>query len=297
MKNPLVHLAAAVAMFFWGLTFIWSKIVFETYSPLTTITLRLLFSFLALYLFLLLTGKFKNIKKQDLKLFFLSAIFNPFIYFLGENYGLSMVSATISSVIVSTIPIFTPFVARKYFNEKLSPANLAGLIVSFVGVLMIVLNKDLSLNASGLGISLLFLAVFSAVIYSMMVKKLTDNYSPIVIIAHQNLIGFVLFLPIFFYFDFSEFITIIPNNTTIISLFMLSIFGSSICYVLYAYVINKIDLTKANIYTNLIPIFTAITSYLYLGENFSLVKISGMIIVITGIILSQQKFSRKKSLK
>lgn len=294
MKNPLVHLAAAVAMFFWGLTYIWSKIVFETYTPLTTITLRLLFSFLALYLFLLLTGKFKKIQKQHLKLFFLSGIFNPFIYFLGEYYGLSMVSATISSVIISTIPIFTPFVARKFFNEKLSLANLLGLVVSFAGVLMIVLNKDLSLNASGLGISLLLLAVFSAVIYSMMVKKLTDNYSPVIIIAHQNLIGFVLFLPIFFYFDFNEFITIIPNTTTIVSIILLSLFGSSICYVLYAYVINKIELTKANIYTNLIPIFTAISSYLFLGESFNMVKIMGMIIVISGIILSQQKFSKKK---
>jgi drug/metabolite transporter (DMT)-like permease len=216
---------------------------------------------------------------------------------LGEYYGLSMVSATISAVIISTIPIFTPFIARKFFNEKLGLANVVGLLVSFAGVLMIVLNKDLSLNASGLGILLLSLAVFSAVIYSVMVKKLSENYSPITIVAHQNLIGFIMFLPIFFYLDFNDFITIIPDKTTVVSLFMLSIFGSSICYVLYTYVINKIDLTKANIYTNLIPIFTALASYFFLGETFSTIKISGMIVVITGIILSQQKISRRKKIR
>lgn len=297
MKNPLVHIAAVVSMFFWGLTYIWSKIVFETYTPLTTITLRLLLSFLSLYLFLFLSKKFEKIQKQHLTLFFLSGIFNPFLYFLGEYYGLSMVSATISAVIISTIPIFTPFIARKFFNEKLGLANVVGLLVSFAGVLMIVLNKDLSLNASGLGILLLSLAVFSAVIYSVMVKKLSENYSPITIVAHQNLIGFIMFLPIFFYLDFNDFITIIPDKTTVVSLFMLSIFGSSICYVLYTYVINKIDLTKANIYTNLIPIFTALASYFFLGETFSTIKISGMIVVITGIILSQQKISRRKKIR
>lgn len=293
MKNTIVHIAAITSMFFWGLTYVWSKFVFETYTPLTTITLRLLGSFIVLYLFIYLTNRNEKIKVKDRKLLITSAFFNPFFYFLGEYYGLSMVSASISALIVSTIPIFTPFVAKKIFNEKLSIFNVIGLIVSFAGVLIIVLKRDFSLNASGLGISLLFLAVFSAVIYSVMVKKLTDSYSPITIIANQNLIGTLLFLPMFLYFDFNSFIEITPSTMTLLSLFMLSVFGSSICYVLYAFVIKRIDLSKANIYTNLIPIFAGIASYFFLDEYFNNVKIIGMLIVIIGIILSQVKFSRK----
>jgi drug/metabolite transporter (DMT)-like permease len=293
MKNTIVHIAAITSMFFWGLTYVWSKFVFETYTPLTTITLRLLGSFIVLYLFIYITNRNEKIKAKDRKLIILSAFFNPFFYFLGEYYGLSMVSASISALIVSTIPIFTPFVARKFFNEKLSIFNVIGLIVSFAGVLIIVLKRDFSLNASGLGITLLFLAVFSAVIYSVMVKKLTDSYSPITIIANQNLIGTLLFLPMFLYFDFSSFIEIKPSFLTLVSLFMLSVFGSSICYVLYAFVIKRIELSKANIYTNLIPIFAAIASYFFLDEYFNSIKIIGMLIVIIGIILSQVKFSRK----
>ena len=293
MKNPLVHIAAIVAMFFWGLSFIWSKIVFETYTPLTTITIRLSLSFLFLLLFLILTKQYQTIKKEHRSLFFASAIFNPFLYFLGEYYGLSMVSASISAIIISTIPILTPFVARKLFNEKLSILNIVGLIVSFAGVLLIILKRDFTLNASGLGLSLLVMALFAAVIYSALVKKLTSEYSPITIIAGQNLIGTILFLPLFFYFDYSDFIKITPNFTTVLSLLALALFGSSICYVLYAFVLKRLELTKANIYNNLTPIFTAIASYYFLGESFSFVKIIGMLIVISGIILSQLKFSKK----
>ncbi len=293
MKNPIVHIAAILSMFFWGLSFIWSKIVFETYTPITTITIRLSISFTILFLYLIVTKQVEIIKKKHRSLFFASAIFNPFLYFLGEYYGLSMVSASISAIIISTIPILTPFVARKLFREKLNILNIIGLVVSFVGVLLIILKKDLTLNSSGLGLSLLVLALFSAVIYSAMVKKLTDEYSPISIIAWQNLIGFVLFLPLFLYYDFSDFLKITPNLITLISLFMLGVFGSSICYVLYAFVLKRLELTKANIYNNLTPIFTAIASYFFLDESFSAIKITGMVIVITGIILSQLKFSKK----
>lgn len=292
MKNPIVHIAAITSMFFWGLTYVWSKFVFETYTPLTTITIRLLLSFLVLYLFLFVSNQFESIRAEHRKLLIASSIFNPFLYFLGEYYGLSMVSATVSAVIISTIPIFTPFVARKFFNERLSLLNIIGLLVSFTGVLFIILKKDLSLNVSGLGISLLVMALFSAVIYSVLVKKLTSIYSPVTIIANQNLIGTLLFLPLFFYFDFTDFIKITPDYITVMSLLMLSIFGSSICYVLYAFVLKRLDLSKANIYTNLIPIFTMITSYLFLDESFSTMKIIGVLIVILGIILSQLKISK-----
>lgn len=293
MKNPIVHIAAATAMLFWGITYVWSKIVFETYTPLTTVTIRLFLSSIILIAFLLIINQYEKIDKKHYKLLIVSSIFNPFLYFIGEYYGLSMVSATVSAVIISTIPIFTPFAAKRFFKEKLSLLNIAGLIISFSGVLMLILKDDYSLNASGLGIGLLFLAVFSAVIYSVMVKKLTNHYSPLTIIANQNFIGTLLFIPLFFYYDFEEFVNITPNMITILSLIMLAIFGSSVCYVLYTYAIKHLELTRANIYTNLIPIFAATTSYFFLGEEFYTIKIIGMITVIVGIVLSQLKFKTR----
>jgi drug/metabolite transporter (DMT)-like permease len=74
---------------------------------------------------------------------------------------------------------------------------------------------------------------------------------------------------------------------------MLAIFGSSVCYVLYTFVIKNLDLTKANIYTNLIPIFAGISSYFFLDEKFNYLKIIGILTVILGIILSQIKLKAK----
>lgn len=65
-------------------------------------------------------------------------------------------------------------------------------------------------------------------------------------------------------------------------------------YVLYTYMLKNMTLSKANIYINLIPVFTAITAYFVLDEIFTPIKIFGMILVIFGVVLSQLKNGKAK---
>jgi drug/metabolite transporter (DMT)-like permease len=94
-----------LSMIFWGMSFVWTSIVFKYYHPITTIFLRLVISSILLTVFIFITGKFEKLKKEDRGLLLISALFNPFLYFLGENFGLMNSSPTISSVIIATIPV------------------------------------------------------------------------------------------------------------------------------------------------------------------------------------------------
>lgn len=289
MRKANVHIAAFFAMLFWGGSFIWSKLVFEQFTPLTTIFIRLVISFVCLFSFMLIAGKWEKIKKQDLWLFLVSSFFNPFLYFIGENYGLEKVSASITAFIIATIPVFTPFVAYKIFGERLSKLNILGLVFAFVGIMLIVIEPDLSFAASAEGIALLFMAVFAAVIYTVFLKKLAFKYRPVTIIGWQNLIGAVYFLPLFLYFDLSDMILIVPSSKTIGSLVMLGIFASSIAFVLFTYVIKHIGISKGNIYTNLVPVFASIAAFFVLDERFTVLKIIGMLIIVFGVTLSEME--------
>ncbi|MBN2637583.1 MAG: DMT family transporter [Bacteroidales bacterium] len=298
MKKGWVHGAALVSMFFWGFSYIWSKIVFETYSPLTTIFLRLIVSFLFLISVLIISRQNERIQKQDYLLFIVSAALNPFLYFIGENFGLSLASASLSSIIVATIPLFAPIAAWYYFKERLKKINLFGLIISFAGLLVIILNKNLELTANPLGLMFLFLAVASAVFYSILLKKLTTRYKPLTIITWQNMLGIVYFFPLFLFFDGRHFISVIPDFKTVSSIVLLGIFASSVSFILFTYTIKNLGIIKSNLYTNLIPIFTAIFSILILGEPFTFQKAVGFIIVISGVILSESgKVIYKRKLK
>ena len=281
-------------MLFWGLSFVWFKVVIKYYEPITIIFLRLVISGSLLLLFLYFTGKFEKIHRKDIKWFLALAFTQPLCYFLGESFGLKLVSSTIASVIISTIPVFSPLVAFYTIKEKFSIYSLAGILVSFAGVLIMIMRKDLSLSAAPAGIALLFFAVFSALFYAVIIRKFSFSYSPVTIITAQNVIGMFYFLPLFLVFDFSHFITVEPTFELVSALLQLSVFASIFAYMLYISVLREFGVTKANIFTNLIPIFTAIASWIILGEMLTIAKIAGMIIVILGVIVSQWKELRSK---
>ena len=107
--NFKVYLYIVISMLCWSFSFIWTKIALESFPPLTLISLRLILASILLFGFLKLTGRFQRIDKSDLKLFFTLAFFEPFLYYVGETYGLTLVKPTLASVIVATIPVFAPF--------------------------------------------------------------------------------------------------------------------------------------------------------------------------------------------
>lgn len=280
-------------MLLWGLSYIWSKVVFEYIGPASTIMLRLLISAMFLWAVASLIGQRPAIRRIDIKLFLLSSLFNPFLYFIGESYGLNLVSPVLSAVIIATIPVFMPIVAFFYLRERLKPMNITGLIISFAGVLVMIFRPDLSLAASPAGIALLFGAVASALVYGILLRKLTMRYTPLVIITIQNSIGAIYFVPIVLLFEFDSIRSISPDGRMLSSLFALGIFASSLAYVFYTKTVQSLGIARANLYTNLIPVFTALFSFFVLGEHMNTAKIIGIVLVMGGVFLSQQNRKAK----
>lgn len=295
MKKSIVYyyLFAVLAMLFWGLTFVWSKIALDFYEPVTLIFLRLVISAALLGLVIKIFGSFQKIERADRKWFMLLALAEPFFYFLGENYGLKYVSSTISSVIIATIPLFSPFVAFLFSRERTGIFSWLGILVSFLGIIIMIVNPDLSLNAELKGIAFLFLAVGSALLYSAYVRKLTGKYNALNIIVRQNLLGALYFMPLFFIFEFQSFITIQPTRELVLAVLQLAVFGSCIAFIFFTMAIAKLGMVKANIFTNLIPVFTAVFSYFVLYEVFNIQKITGIVLVLLGIVVSQMREIRQ----
>jgi drug/metabolite transporter (DMT)-like permease len=274
-------------MIFWSFSFIWFKVANKTFHPITIVFIRLLFSVIIMTTFLLITRNYMKIKKTDRKLFMMLALFEPFFYFLGESFGLTYVSATVCSVLISTIPVFAAIGARLIFKEKLKAINYAGIVTSFIGVLVFIFNTDgsISLNIKGLG--LLTLAVLSAVGYNLTLSRLVGIYSPVYIVNVQNLLGAILFLPLFLIFDFKHFISTPFTFDMFRPIIELSIFASCGAFILFAYSVRNMGITKANVFSNCIPVFTAIFSFFLIGDKLTVQNITGMAIVIAGILMSQ----------
>lgn len=296
MKRFAVKYGAVIlSMIFWAFSFIWFKIANTTFRPVTIVFIRLVIATILLNIYISLTGNHIKVRKEDKKFFFLLALFEPFLYFLGESFGLTYVSATTGSVIISTIPVFVTLGAWIFYKEKLRVINYAGIILSFTGVIVFVLGKNGALSFNIKGIILLMFAAFSATGYNLVLTRLVGNYKPLYVVNIQNMIGAVLFLPVFLISDLRHLIYTPFVWKSFIPIIELSIFASCGAFILFSYTVKNIGVSKANVFTNCIPLLTAFFSFIVLGDKLTLQNIAGMTIVIAGLFMSQINGRQKKT--
>ncbi|MDL2297435.1 DMT family transporter [Bacteroidales bacterium OttesenSCG-928-C03] len=294
-QNTHCYLLLLFAATFWGGSFVFTKHLLESLDPVSIIFIRLVISsaFLLIISFFFLR-KHLRIKKRDVKIVLIFSFFEPFLYFIFETYSLQFTSASIVSIIIATIPLFTAMLSKYYFKEHFSNLNMAGAIISITGIAVMLLPEFFGATAGLIGVGLAFLAVLSAVGYGYYVKKLSEAYHPVVVVTYQNTIGAIIFLPLFLImnqFSGTNITAALSNPVNLINLLILAVFCSSLAFIFFLRGIQVLGLGKANVFSNLIPVATAIISFILLGEEFPIYKIIGMGIVILGIFLVQKRDS------
>lgn len=293
MKILKTYLPIVSAMTCWALSFVWIKDAYSDFSPLSLVVTRLIGASILLLVIGTLTKKMQAIKQGDLKLFIGIAFFEPFLYFLGESFGMQQVSSTLGAVIISTIPLFTPLISYFMIKEKITIPNIVGIFISLAGVLIIVLRNDGSMTAPLSGILMLFVAVFAAIFYPVFLKPLAHRYTGTTIVAYQSIFGLIFFLPLFFIFEYSTFITTSFSSKSLIAAAELTVFASVFAFLFFTASVKNIGVMKSNTFVNLIPAFTAVFAFFILGESLTITKAMGIVIVITGLFVSQLKFKKK----
>lgn len=291
-----VYVLVFFAMMFWGMSFVFSSIVLRYMDPFTILFIRLLISSVLMWIVALLFYKKYIVKRSDLKMLALLALFEPFLYFIGETFGLQRVSPTITALIISTIPVFTAITVFFAYKVKLKKINVIGIAISFVGVLFMIVGKNMELTVDMVGLLLLFLAVASAVCYGLVLTKISGGIHVVWITTMLNTFSMLMFLPLVLIFGQPIRQTTAPVYAFISpavelwgSLFILAVFCSTLAFLFYTISVKTIGVTRSSIFTNLIPVFTAIASFLLLNEQMTINKVLGMIIIIAGVILTQSK--------
>ena len=299
MKIPLrFYFYVLTSMTIWGSSFVFTKICLQNLDPIALIWLRLFISLFILIptVFLFYRDAFK-FQWKDWKYLGLLAIFEPFLYFLGENFSLVYLPASLVSVIIATIPIFTTVFAVLIFREKLGIINALGIAVSICGTIFILLWDGSGFDMVNIrGVLLAFLSVFSATCYIIILKKLLRNYNPIALLAWQNTIGLVLFTPLFLGFSDlgavrSSLFAVSGEEGVMLwtALLILSIFCSAIAFLFFAHAIKIGGIAKTNVFSNIVPIVTFIIAAIAGQEYFSSVKFIAIFIVVGGLVLAQKQ--------
>ncbi len=289
-KLVTVYILSFIAILLWGMSYIWSNSLLTQGIPVEYIVfVRILIAGVVLLVFNIAVGNSLAIHRKDLPKFLLLALFEPFIYFVCETYGIRLTeSPTISSMLIASSPIFSVIVGIAVFKERFSLLNMLGIVICLSGIVMVTFCSGTIGKDFMFGVLLLFVAVLAEVGHASFTKCLSDRYAPFVIVMYQFLIGLVYLLPLFLTRGMRDFQPEIYFSWSVWKpLLCLAVLCSSIAFGLWAQTIKSLGVAKSSIFMSTIPVFTALAGY-FLGTEFlSPLQWSGIVIACIGVVLSQ----------
>lgn len=292
MKRSIVYLLLAFSAIVWGVSFILTKELFVSephISVFIILTFRLLLASAVTIPILLVTRRLEPIRRGDLPWFLLLALCEPFVYCICETSGVQLVSGSMASIVVATIPLFVPFGMAAVYRERINPRTLIGIVLSLLGLaIMAGIGSDSSsADNNPAGLAWLAGAVLTAVVFTVVLVKLVGKYKPFTITAYQNLFGTLYFLPFMLIVDGSRLPLLSFSPKMLLILLVLGLFCSTLAYVFYNIGVEHLGASAACIFTNAIPVFSFVAALLIGQESFSWVKPLGIAIVLTGVVLAQ----------
>ena len=171
MKNKTMigHVLAFVCIMIWGSTFVSSKILLDTFTPIELLFMRFLIGFLTLCILSPKILKLEN--RKDEIWYILSGLTGVFLYYFIESTALVYTYATNVGVIISIAPFFTSILAYLCFKDEPFKINfVVGFIVAFIGIFFISFNGQ-QMHLSPKGDILTIVAAIMWAIYSVVLKK------------------------------------------------------------------------------------------------------------------------------
>ena len=293
-------MSVVFAMLCWAGAGIAVKEALVVFSPLTLIVLRFSLAILLMLLVgLLFRGHevlgLQRVEKRDIPLFVLGGLFQPFLYFIFETYTYqSFASPTIAEAMLSTQPIMAPIFAFIILREKVTRNNVVGILISTVGMLLLLLvgANNFALG-NPWGVLLAIVTVSMSVGYTIILRRIPTRYSSLSIVFYVQLVALVLFYAVWGVFDRQSLQdTIVPLSadlSPVIAVGYLAVFASVTAFILFCYTVRQIGVTRANVFNNVRPVFTALLMWVIFDEQLPIWKWVGIIVIVIGLFISQKQ--------
>ena len=239
-------------------------------------------------------------KGRDLTLLLFLSLVSVSLNQFGFLYGMKYTTATEGALLYALTPIFVMLLSRTYLKEKITFTKIAGAIMAFTGVVVIVLSKgSFKENGNHFGIShlkgdtFILLAVMAWATYTALGRRLVIRYGAINSTVFTALIGTAMFAPIGIWSSVGYKYSSLSGGQWVEVLYLS--LGTSIAgYVLWYYALGKIEASKVAVFTNGQPVVTAILAYIFLRQGITLMFAAGALVTIVGVVVTQMAMRRKE---
>ncbi len=292
------HIVAFVVVAIWGSTFVFTKLLLQSgLTPAQIFTLRFTIAYVLLLGYSLITqhsSLFASSWRDELLMVALG-ITGGSVYFLTENAAMLYTTATNTSLIVCSCPLFAMLLVAIVYRhtERITNMQALGSVVACLGMAIVVLNGHFVLHLSPLGDLLAFAACLCWAVYSLLAKPATERYSSIFVTRKVFFYGLLTIIPYYILkpsetniFSFSIFNF---QLSIILNLLFLSVVASMLCYLLWNWAISKLGAVDATNWVYFNPITTIIFAWWLLHEQITVWFLIGSALILFGMYLADKK--------
>lgn len=292
------YISLVVTMLFWGGTFIAGRILAGSVSPASAAFVRFVIATLALaVLTRMIHGRIPIPSRRQWLSLLLLGMTGIVSYNILFFIGMQNIEAGRASLIIALNPLAITVAAAIFLDEKLSFMQFGGILISLTGALFVISNgHPWSIFSGGFGIgeASILGCVASWTTYSLIGRNVLKTLSPLVSVFYSSLIGTLLLFP----FALNNNLTTNILTYSIYdwaSLTFLGLLGTAVGVSFYYRAIQKIGASRSSVFINLVPFFSILLSWLMLGEAMKFSVLSGGLLLLTGVYLTNRLPKKQSS--
>lgn len=281
------HVSAVFTVCVWGTTFIATKLLLNYFTAVEIMFYRFLIAFILLFLMCPKILKYRNIKEEII--FASAGLLGISLYQLCENSALMFTYASNVSFITTVAPFFTAVFSMLFLKTaKAGWKFYLGFAVALSGVFLISFSGAPDFNLSPAGDALALAAAVLWGGYSVVVKVISRfGYNIIQSTAKIFFYALIFIIPELFIFKSSWNFAAFSRPEVLGYILFLGVLASCVCFVTWNFSIKSIGASKTSVYIYLLPAVTVVFSLMFLDEKITLPVAFGMLLTVTGLIISQ----------
>ena len=219
------------------------------------------------------------------------------VYFLAENAAMLYTTATNTSLIVCSCPLFAMLLFAVFYrqSERISRIQAVGSVVACLGMAVVVLNGHFVLHLSPLGDLLAFAACLCWAVYSILMQPALEHYTPLFITRKVFFYGLVTIIPYYLLKPEETWIfipSILHSQLSIVNCFNLLFLGvvaSMLCFLVWNWVIRELGAVVATNWVYFNPITTILFAWAILSEQITVFFLLGTVLILQGMYLADRK--------
>lgn len=288
----------------WGSSFLFIKLGLLELTPFTLVAYRTGFATLALVATLLLSGHRFPKEKRTIWLLLIAGILNPAVPYLLITWGQQFISSATAGIINATVPLFTlPLAHFTLRDERITPTRLSGLIIGFVGVLLIFSRNQMfaqggffrleTWGGDNRAFAGQLAMVGAAICYAgsmVFVRHRLRHTAPEIVAGVSQAVALILTTIGAFAFEAPLASRMSTSGWLVVAWLGIS---SGISYALFYFVLGQWGTTRTSLVTYLVPVIAVILGIIVLKEEVAIQALIGGVLVILGIFIINRQAYKK----